>query len=219
MFQGKSDSWVLSLAAHLMKMTAADGVDLSVIHTQCRTHEKYKYCFFKAVSNLTLSNITETGASSKQTKQTDPLGFLKLGKEHFKAHFLTEEFLGFLWSPAGACREHSRQGWQWEVLGMVDPRLSCPKTSQGHLHHRSWRLDQADLKAKARGPLRWQTVFRKCCLIKSYGLRGREEAALMDTNHCTAHYSKHQNTEQHLLRFPHSHSLQSQLSTWIPALK
>lgn len=85
MFQGKSDSWALSLAAHLMKMTAADGVDLSVIHTQCRTHEKYKYCFFKAVSNLTLSNIFETGASSKQTKQTDPLGFLKLGKEHFKS--------------------------------------------------------------------------------------------------------------------------------------
>lgn len=46
MFQGKSDSFVLSLAAHLMKMTAADGVDLSVIHTQRRIHEKYKYCFF-----------------------------------------------------------------------------------------------------------------------------------------------------------------------------
>lgn len=83
MFQGKSDSWVLSLAAHLMKMTAADGVDLSVIHIQCRIHEKYKYCFFKAVSNLTQYNIFETGATSKQAKQTDPLGFLKCSKGAF----------------------------------------------------------------------------------------------------------------------------------------
>lgn len=83
MFQGKSDCWVLSLAAHLMKMTAADGVDLSVIHIQRRTHEKYKYCFFKAVSSLTQSNIFKTGATSKQTKQTDPLGFLQGRKGAF----------------------------------------------------------------------------------------------------------------------------------------
>lgn len=137
MFQGKSDSCMLGLAAHLMKMTAADGVDLSVIHTQRRTHEKYKYCFFKAVSNLTQSNIFKTGATSEQTKQTDPLGFLKRRKEHFKAHFLIEEFLGFLWSPAepvGNTADMAGRGrwlWQWIQGFHLQKHLSGTFTTKG----------------------------------------------------------------------------------------
>jgi len=65
MFQGKSDSRLLNLPAYLRKMTAADGVDLSVIHTQQRNHKKYKYCFFKAISNFTPSNDFKTGATGK----------------------------------------------------------------------------------------------------------------------------------------------------------
>lgn len=70
MFQGKSDSWLLSLPAYLRKTTAADGMDLSVIHTQHRIHEKYKYWVFlkqyRTSLNLTFSRQEQ--AASKLSR-------------------------------------------------------------------------------------------------------------------------------------------------------